>query len=56
MSFDFEEWSSTNHLFDDGDDTDKGAAAHFVGSNSNDDDDMSYDKLEDDPEYFEGSA
>ena len=56
MSFSFEEWSSTNHLFGNDDDTDKGAAAHFVGSNTNDDDDMLYDELEDDPEYFEGGA
>ena len=49
MSFSFEEWSSTNHLIDDSDDTNKGTAAHFVGSNDNDDDDMLYDKFEDDP-------
>ena len=56
MSFDTEEWSSTNHIFDDGNNMDKGAAEHFVGSNGNDNDVMSYNELEDDPEYFEGSV
>ena len=35
---------------------DKGAAVHFVGSNNNDDDDMPYNELEDNPEYFKGSV
>ena len=50
VSFSFEEWSSTDHLFCIGDDTDKDAAAHFVGFSDNNDDDMPYDELKDDPE------
>ena len=54
MSFDFEEWSATKHLLKDGDNLDKGAAAHFADSNE-DDDDIPHNELEDDPEFFEGS-